>query len=396
MRALSRADWVGYAERLARPVLSAAASGHLSDALQPEHHAAVDRDRLVTAPLEAMGRLLAGITPWFETASSGASPRSSGSVIRLPQKESRARDDIHQLAAAALVHQSDPNHPEYLRFAGTEQQTLVDAAFLAHAFVRSPGFWYSLDPATRHRLVAGMKALRTRKPGFNNWLLFAAMTEAFLLSIDEEADLMRIDYALRQHDQWYLGDGTYGDGPHYRADYYNSYVIHPMLTDILRLVAEHDKAWAAIAARQQERFTRSAAIQERMIAPDGSWPVVGRSVAYRCGAFQTLAQAALQHALPPALPPAQARAALAATMERTLGSPASWREDGYLRVGLTGHQPSLGERYITTGSLYLTATVLLPLGLPADDPFWAEPDLPWTSVRVFDHTSDIPADHASG
>ena len=393
MPSLPRADWVAYADRLARPVLQAAAAGSLHTAVTA-HHPDCDPDRLSTAPLEAMGRLLAGLAPWFETAYSGASPRSDGPVIRLPQEEARPRDDLHQLAASALVHMSDPGDPSYLRFAGNEQQTLVDAAFLAHGFLRSPGFWYSLDPATRHRLVDGMKALRTRKPGFNNWLLFGAITEAFLLSIKEDADLMRIDYALRQHEQWYLGDGTYGDGPNYHADYYNSYVIHPMLSDILGAVAHHDAAWAQMHARQQERLARAAVIQERMIAPDGSWPVLGRSMAYRCGAFQTLAQSALQHVLPHSLRPSQVRCALSAAIERSLGPDACWRPDGFLRIGLAGHQPSLGEHYITTGSLYLASLVLLPLGLSPEDPFWADTDEPWTSVRAFELAEDMDADHA--
>ena len=36
------------------------------------------------------------------------------------------------------------------------------------------------------------------------------------------------------------------------------------------------------------RFIRYAEIQERMIAPDGSYPVLGRSVSYRSAAFQVL------------------------------------------------------------------------------------------------------------
>lgn len=29
----------------------------------------------------------------------------------------------------------------------------------------------------------------------------------------EDWDPMRVDYALKQHEQWYLGDGMYSDGP---------------------------------------------------------------------------------------------------------------------------------------------------------------------------------------
>ena len=33
---------------------------------------------------------------------------------------------------------------------------------------------------------------------------------------------------------------------------------------------------------------RYAAVQERLIAPDGTFPALGRSIAYRCGAFHLL------------------------------------------------------------------------------------------------------------
>ena len=32
---------------------------------------------------------------------------------------------------------------------------------------------------------------------------------------------------------WYKGDGVYGDGPPFHWDYYNSFVIQPMLLNIL-------------------------------------------------------------------------------------------------------------------------------------------------------------------
>ena len=57
--------------------------------------------------------------------------------------------------------------------------------------------------------------------------------------------------------------------------------------------------------------------------------------------------------------------------------------DGWLRIGVCGHQPRMGETYISTGSLYLCTTVFLPLGLPAEAPFWKEPDCPWTQKRIW-------------
>jgi hypothetical protein len=52
-------------------------------------------------------------------------------------------------------------------------------------------------------------------------------------------------------------------------------------------------------------------------------------------------------------------------------------------IGFCGHQPSIGESYISTGSLYLCLCGLLPLGLPASDPFWSDPDEDWTSKKIW-------------
>jgi hypothetical protein len=202
-----------------------------------------------------------------------------------------------------------------------------------------------------------------------------------------------VEYALREHASWYLGDGVYGDGPHFHADYYNSFVIHPFLLGVLDVLGSRDPAWQAMVEPVRARATRYAAIQERTIAPDGTYPPIGRSLAYRCGVFHLLADAAQRGMLPAGLPPEQVRCALSATMRRTLEAPGTFDDRGWLRIGLAGHQPSIGERYISTGSLYLCTAVFLPLGLPVTDRFWSGPDVPWTSLRAWGG-QDLLADHA--
>jgi hypothetical protein len=148
-----------------------------------------------------------------------------------------------------------------------------------------------------------------------------------------------------------------------------------------------------MAARELERAQRYASVQERTIGPDGSFPPIGRSLAYRCGAFQALAQIALRRALPDEIPPAQARGALTAVIQRTLDAPGTFDDNGWLTIGFCGNQPGVGESYISTGSLYLCTVAFLPLGLPASDPFWASPAQPWTSKRAWSG-QPFPIDHA--
>jgi hypothetical protein len=54
-----------------------------------------------------------------------------------------------------------------------------------------------------------------------------------------------------------------------------------------------------------------------------------------------------------------------------------------LRVGFCGHQPALGETYISTGSLYLCSVGLLALGLPPSNKFWSDPPAKWTQQRLW-------------
>jgi hypothetical protein len=166
-----------------------------------------------------------------------------------------------------------------------------------------------------------------------------------------------------------------------------------MLLDVLAVVREETPAWKALATRVEQRAVRYAAVLERLIAPDGSFPVIGRSLAYRFGAFHLLAQIALHRRLPEGVTPAQVRGALTATIRRSIEAPGTFDRDGWLRIGFCGHQPGVGERYISTGSLYLCAVGLLPLGLPSSDEFWAAPPQPWTSARAW-NGQPFPIDHA--
>jgi hypothetical protein len=154
-----------------------------------------------------------------------------------------------------------------------------------------------------------------------------------------------------------------------------------------------NKSYAWFAPRLDLITKRYAEIQERMINTDGSFPVTGRSICYRGGAFHHLADMALREQLPASLKPGQVRSALTAVIKKTTEAPGTFTSDGWLNLGLNGHQPGLAERYITTGSLYLCSFILLPLGLPETNAFWSSAPEPWTAVKVW-NGQDVPTDHA--
>src|SRR5688572_26055887 len=373
-----RAIWVGHMQKLADPVLTSLAAETLKQRMPVEQAAGAKRETVTH--LEALGRLVAGMAPWLELAGDGSD-------------EGRLRVRYGDLARRAIDRAVDPASKDFLNFT-RDRQPLVDAAFLAQGVLRAPrALGDELGAATRRNLIAALESSRVTLPGFNNWLLFSATVEAGLFRLGAPWDRMRVDYALRQHDQWYQGDGAYGDGPDFHFDYYNSFVIHPMLLDVLDAFREENPAWKELATRELQRARRYAAVLERLIAPDGSFPPIGRSLAYRFGAMQVLAQIALRRTLPDGVTPAQTRAALTACIRRSIEAPGSFDKEGWLTIGFCGHQPGVGERYISTGSLYLCSVGLLPLGLPASDPFWAAPAEPWTSVRAWGG-KEFPIDHA--
>jgi hypothetical protein len=376
----SREEWVRIATKLADPVLSAVAAGRLRATMPVELSATATPERRDYAHLEAVGRLLAGIAPWLEL---GADATAEGATRRR----------LAELARQGIRQGTDPSSPDFFNFT-RGGQPLVDAAFLAHAIVRAPTeLWEKLDATTRRQVADAFRSTRAILPGFSNWLLFSAMVEAALCFMGESWDRMRVDYAVRQHDQWYKGDGMYGDGPELHMDYYNSFVIQPMLLDVLRVVSREAQTWKPFEARVLARARRYAAIQERLISPEGAFPPIGRSLAYRCGAFQLLGQMALRRELPEELRPAQVRGAMSAMIHRSMDAPGTFDRAGWLTVGFAGHQPKIGERYISSGSAYLCAVGLLPLGLPASDPFWSAPPEPWTSKALWSGV-DLPPDHA--
>jgi hypothetical protein len=373
-----RAYWAAMLTRTVEPVLANLAKGELRARMPVEERAGAKRAGVTH--LEAYGRAMAGLAPWLELGGDSTA-------------EGRERQRLIELSRAALARGVDPKSPDFFNFTNGGQP-LVDAAFLAHAIVRAPkALLEGLDPTVRRNLVQALTSTRVITPGYSNWLLFTAMVETGLRKMGEPWDGVRVDLPLRKLTEWYVGDGTYGDGPNFHWDYYNSFVMQPFLLDILDVMREGNARYGEMYDRQLVVSRRYAAVQERLIAPDASYPLIGRSLAYRCGAFQLLAQVALMRQLPEEVVPGQARSALTAVIRRTMDAPGTFDTGGWLRIGVHGSQPGIGESYISTGSLYLCSVAFLPLGLPASDAFWTDPPVRWTSQRAWSG-EEIPIDHA--
>ncbi|MBC7416565.1 MAG: DUF2264 domain-containing protein, partial [Pedobacter sp.] len=214
-----------------------------------------------------------------------------------------------------------------------------------------------------------------------------------LVEVGEDGDAVRMDLAVKKHMEWYKGDGMYGDGANFHWDYYNSFVIHPMMLQIVEVQKKSNDQTAQFYDLVLSRSVRYAAVEERMISPEGTFPPIGRSLTYRFGAMQCLAMIALMKKLPEIINPAQVRSALSLVISNMIEPEGTFDKNGWLQIGFAGHQPNMAENYISTGSLYLCAVGMLPLGLPPSDPFWRDPSADWTSKKIWAGV-DVPVDHS--
>jgi hypothetical protein len=373
--------WLSYMDKIARPVLTHLAANSLKEKMPVVLSERADNKtaRREAAYLEAFARTLSGIAPWLQSGEGD-------------NEEKKLKDEYRQLAAKALANAVNPGAKDYLQWTGG--QSLVDAAFLSLALIRCPWLWQQADTITQRNIQAAFLITRNTVPYYSNWLLFSAMIETFFCNYHLPYDKMRIDFAVKEFaNHWYTGDGLFADGMEFHFDYYNSYVIQPYLQCIVEVINKKDNTYQLFASKLDKISKRYAVIQERLINTDGSFPVTGRSITYRGGAFHHLANMALMQQLPTELSPAQIRSALTAVIKKTLDAPATFNEKGWLNIGLYGLQPGLAESYINTGSLYLCTQVFLPLGLPATDDFWSKPAVPWTSVKIWSG-QNAPADHS--
>ncbi|BBB62412.1 hypothetical protein UNDKW_4139 [Undibacterium sp. KW1] len=370
-----RAYMTGLLQKMAEPVLSAMAKGELQKKFQLELSPTWDgRDKQV-AYLECFGRLIAGAAPW----------------LALPEDntpEGRTRKRLQQMALQSYAHSVDPKSPDYLLWKG-HGQALVDSAYFTNALMRAPkALWEPLDSVTKQRIISEIKGLRRIEPPYINWMLFAAMNEAWLMSIGEEYDPMRMNVAIRKINEWYIGDGWIKDGEAFHFDYYNSFVMYPMLYEVLEvLVKFKGPFWNAkpadLQAQALKRMQRYSEHLERFISPEGTYPPIGRSLTYRTAAFQPLGLLAWRKQLPASLPEGQVRAAMQAVHKAIWTEPSNFTSDGFLTIGFVGHQPELGDWYSNNGSMYLASEGFLSLGLPETDTYWTSPPLDWTQKKAF-------------
>lgn len=400
-----REVWVDIMYQMAEPVLRNMAEGKLQQTMTLESGGLElsptwDNRNKKVAYMECFARLMAGLAPWLALPDDDTA-------------EGAKRKQLRQWALKSYANAVDSDSPDYLGWT-SGGQTLVDAAYLVESLYRGyDALWVPLDSLTKQRYIKEIKGLRRYDPPYTNWFLFVGMEESFLMYVGADYDAFRIKTAMSKVEEWYIGDGLYSDGPSFAFDYYNAYVIQPMYVECLEMIAARqpnntylvratDKERNGAKNRLEvarKRMQKYSVILERFISPEGTFPVVGRSIPYRMATMQPLAQLAWRKQLPEELSEGQVRSALTAVAKRMFGlapqSPegaSNFNAQGFLTIGFVGSHPNVADWYTNNGSLYMTSMGFLPLGLPATDSFWTAPAEKWTSKKAWEG-DDFPKDH---
>ncbi|MBQ7421908.1 MAG: DUF2264 domain-containing protein [Prevotella sp.] len=378
-----REYWCTLAYQMAQPVLENMAKGELRRNMQTEFSPTFDNRNRSVVYMEAFGRLMAGIAPWVALPDDGST-------------EGKQRRKLRQWALDSYRNAVDPRSPDYLCW-GDAGQNLVDAAYIAESFLRAyDELWVPLDDVTKQRYITEFTKLRSIDPPYTNWLLFSSVIESFMAKAGAPYDEFRVNTACRKVEEWYVGDGWYADGPSFAFDYYSSYVFHAMYLETLQAMADAKANtrldYPLYRERALKRAQKFALILERFISPEGTFPVVGRSTPYRLAALQPLALMAWYGTLPAELSNGQVRAALSKVFHRMFDGHENFNAGGFLTIGFCGSQPEIADWYTNNGSLYMTSLAFMPLGLPADHPFWTDAPEPWTQVKAWGGQA-FPKDH---
>ena len=363
-----RTFWISLLQKIAYPVLNNLSKGTLRKNL-PYESKTDDGQKFVY--LEAFSRVFNGIAPWLEL---GVDTSSEGKL----------REKYIKLTIKCISNAVNPNNNDYILVV-EPKQSLVEVALFAQGLLRAKNqIWLNLPMDIQARIIRELKNTRIIAPYENHWLLYTSMIEAALLEFTGECDKERLTYAISKFtDEFYMGDAIYSDGEDFESGYFNSLVIHPMLNDILRVMRKYGLQEGELLDVQLMRSSRLASQLERSISPEGTYPLLGKSLAYRCGVFHLLSQAALLKVLPRNISQGQVRSALTKVLQRQFNGNQNFDSEGWLICGLNGSQIEMCEDNVDTGSIYACCAVFLPLGLGPNDVFWKSPYEEWSSLKAW-------------
>src|ERR1700761_3469107 len=222
----------------------------------------IDNKNVAVIPrIECFARTFCGIAPWANK----------------PEESKRIAYQLLHIGLSLLPKGGMSN-----------KQYLVEAAYLCMGFLRAPDLWHTVGSHYQNLFIDFISQAKLIHAQNNNWVLFPAMIETFEMVYLSTGNINIVGSALAQMENWYAGDGFYKDGPDFQMDYYNSYVIHPMIMEIVSQWMNPPNTIDFGYTIYAKRARRYAIYLENLISPEATFPIMGRSSVYRYAAFAHL------------------------------------------------------------------------------------------------------------
>ncbi len=227
-----------------------------------------------------------------------------------------------------------------------------------------------LDEATKQGVNEELERFTRRRCNESNLLLFSMMPAPLLDRLGVDYDRGLLDGYFDRILSMYRGDGWFIDGWNRQFDHYNywgfQFYLHALMV--------FDQRWRDRYAERVREITRAhEATVPYWYGRDGGPVPKGRSLNYRFATLSGLAMAQLSGLN--AMAPGQARR-IASGCLRYFWEHGCQNDRGLLSIGFRDSNAAVGEDYTDTGAPYWAATGLMALLLPADHPFWTEPEQP--------------------
>ncbi|KAF7546541.1 hypothetical protein G7046_g9270 [Stylonectria norvegica] len=311
-----------------------------------------------------------------------------------------------------LENGTDPYHEEYWGDIGDFDQRMVETETISYALLASPRerIWDRLSPQSRSNIAKWFVQLNGKELPRVNWLWFRVFTNLVLrrfCDMDTEEIRTQMEIDLKELDTFYLENGWSSDGkwrspdlddkefellqetgkvhnikPDRCADFYSgSFAIQFSQLLFLRVAGDLDPVRTENYRQQARDFGSQI---WRYFDAQGAVIPFGRSLIYRfaCGAFFS----ALALAKVPDMPkPLDTPGAMKGFILRHLrwwarNSSDTFHSDGTLNFGWIYPNMYLTEDYNSPQSAYWALKAFIAIGLPADNPFWAEPEPSYPKV----------------
>ncbi|WP_363208675.1 DUF2264 domain-containing protein [Rhodococcus ruber] len=247
------------------------------------------------------------------------------------------------------------------------KQVLVEAGAIALMLLLCRDeIWENLPQPTKSRLLSWMKSALDADVHTNNWQVIRLAVLSFLEEVDgvsrETARTRSEIYALVE--SWHLGGGWYTDGGICTVDYYNSYAFNFYIPLVAHLTRNAD-----VIDRFSPRLRDFSGSFAAWFGRDGSPVAFGRSLIYRQAVTASLTVAEIVGASQ--LPPSQTGAIVSSCFgyfDRYSSS------DGLIRLGWTGPNKRVAQRYSGPASPYWVSKAYAALLIPAESSLWGTMD----------------------